>query len=281
MPIITKVYAKPGELIQGVLTDNTRFLLSNKSSQILYTTTLLTNTQTNHHVYLKPKACKAVDIFHSTLPQNRCNPDIKLFIQQSSNIPEGKGLSSSSTDVLGILSVLNRFYETAYTPELLYTLAVQVDPTDPCLHEENVLFNSSKGMVVRLEKHLPYQMLYFDADFDSTIDTISFGREQYYSPSDHQVFDSLVHKVTAAFACQDYNAFYECLRISAQINNSILPKPGFQLLDEFAQIHQCGIFVAHSGTYMGLVMEPEKFEQIYEKAIPWIKKQWNTPIYSE
>ncbi|MDJ1484466.1 hypothetical protein QNI16_28470 [Cytophagaceae bacterium YF14B1] len=283
MSVHTKVYAKPGELIQGMLPDGTRFLVSNKSSQLFYTSTTIRSHDKNAVLNpLKPKTCQAIHVFYDYLAKDTYIYKQQIVhIQQSSNIPQGKGLSSSSADILGVLSALNLFYQTNYTAEILYQLAVQVDPTDPCLHEGNIVFDSSQGAVIKSLNELPYCILYFDTDFDSTVDTISFGRSVHYSEVQMQKYEEIIQNLQRAFKNQDYTLLYECTQLSAQINNQILPKPGFDLLNEFAQANDCGIFVAHSGTYMGLIMDLVTFQQIHKKAIAWIKKHWNTTIYSE
>src|SRR5690606_33288487 len=69
-----------------------------------------------------------------------------LTIKQVSNIPHGKGLSSSSADVLGILDVLNKHFAMKLDAALLYQMASLVDPTDPCLSETGLLFDQQNGL---------------------------------------------------------------------------------------------------------------------------------------
>src|SRR5688500_16374803 len=103
MIVRAEVYAKPGELIQGELTCNTRFLLSNISSRIFKNTTTIGIESFNTQP-LNLKSQQAVDVSWTSLSNKEKVIHIReLTVQQEGKIPVGKGMSSSSADVLGIL----------------------------------------------------------------------------------------------------------------------------------------------------------------------------------
>lgn len=281
MLIQTEVYAKPGELMQGVLPGDKPFLLSNKSSGIFKTTTTIQISR-QRIPSLNYKANKAVSVFWNAISLQQKTIDIhQLAITQESNISVGKGLSSSSADVLGILQALNLWYNTSFSVEKLYELAASIEPTDPCLHSENLFFNQYSGETLEKTSPLPYHILYFDSDEDAVVDTVAFSKKLSHSDAAKNQYAILCNQMQKAFVTKDYTTFYSCLHSSAEMNNFILPKKNFNILQEFALDANLGIFVAHSGTYMGLVASHQQLAAIEIKAQELIKKHWNTPVYIE
>jgi L-threonine kinase len=277
------VFAKPGELIQGALPGNKRFLVSNKSSRFFKNRTevgIKNNAITQQP--LNYKSQQAVELFWSSFSNKKKVTDIsKLYFKQEGNIPIGKGLSSSSADVLGLLIALTVFYKTGYTNERLYDMAATVEPTDPCLHLGNLLFKQDKGEITHTLHPLPYQLIYFDSDKDTQVDTIALSKRINYSESQQQEFETICNSILQATAHTDYDSFNFCLNKSAEINEAFLPKKKFNVLQDFAIKNKVGLFVAHSGTYMGFVIEPSRLSDVKEKAESLIKKNWNTAIYIE
>ena len=280
--MIVDVYAKPGELIQGVLPGNKRFLVSNKSSRFFKSRTEIGIGNLTKQETLNYKSQKTIELFWSSLPDKKQKVDIsKLYFKQEGNIPVGKGLSSSSADVLGLLDALSRFYNTGYSTEQLYNLAASIEPTDPCLHTCNLLFNQDKGEITQALSSLPYQLIYFDSDENTLVDTIALSQLINYSESQQQEYERLCKQIICATADNDYESFNFCLNKSAEINQFFLQKKGFHVLQDFAIENKVGLFVAHSGTYMGLVIEPSRFKSLEAKAAEVIKKNWNTAIYTD
>jgi uncharacterized protein involved in propanediol utilization len=280
--IMIEVHAKPGELIQGALPGNKRFLVSNKSSQFFKSRTAVEINDSIKPQRLNYKSQQAIESFWSAFSNKKKVTDIsKLYFKQEGNIPIGKGLSSSSADVLGVLAALTAFYKTGYTSEQLYDMAAAVEPTDPCLHTSNLLFKQDTGEITYALAPLPYQLIYFDSDKNTQVDTIALSKRINYSESQQQEFETICSSILEATIRADYESFNLCLNKSAEINEIFLPKKGFNVLQDFAIENKVGLFVAHSGTYMGFVIEPSRLNDVKEKAEALIKKNWNTTIYIE
>ena len=278
----SKVYAKPGELLQGALPGYKRFLLSNKSSLFFLNTTEVGIARKSNKQQLSYKSQKTIDLFWSSLSSKKQLIDIsKLYFKMESNIPVGKGLSSSSADVLGLLTALSVFYKTEYTIQQLYDLAADVEPTDPCLHSGNLIFGQDNGNIHRELLPIPYYLIYFDSDKKGLVDTVSLSQTVKYSDQDLLTYESLCKRMEAAAKDKDYETFNDCLNKSAERNEVFLPKRKFNILQDFASTTKTGLFVAHSGTYMGLVVEPSRIGEIKTKAQELINKHWDTTIYIE
>lgn len=278
----SEVYAKPGELMQGELPGKQAFLLSNKSSGIFKSITSLQLTPNRNSLQLHQKSQAALELFWQELSEEQKRIDIsRLNILQESNIPIGKGLSSSSADVLGVLSTLNQFYQTNYSTEKLYSLAARIEPTDPCLHTEHILLNQRQGEVLKTFCSLPFQLIYFDSDPETMVDTIEFSNVLRYGEDHRNEFQLLYESIPFALEQKNYTFFYDCICSSAEINNAYLPKKHFHVLQDFALSHHIGLFVAHSGTYMGLVIAPDRYQELKQEAVSFIHKYWKSRVYTE
>lgn len=275
----SEIFAKPGELIQGFLPNYKRFLISNKSSCFFKNITTLELKKTRSNNHLNSKSQYAIELFWSKLPEKKRFLDIsKLSLNQNSNVPFGKGLSSSSIDVLGVLDVLNQCFKTSYNKEKMYSLASLIEPTDPCLHHSNILFHQDLGEIKNTLDALPFHLIYFDSDINLQIDTQILSNEIQYTESQALEYEKLIDNTIHATKNKDYQSFYKCINQSSILNESFLPKMKFEILYDFAIENKVGLFVAHSGTYMGIVVEPIRFNEIKIKASELISKNWNTII---
>lgn len=282
MTIKITTYAKVGELLQGTFGKSQPFLVSNISSKLFKTITVVSTDTINQGMRLGSKAKQALELFYSLIDEKNCTPSInQIYFNQQRNFKIGKGLSSSSTDILGVLMALNEIYNTQYSNHFLYKLASQIEPTDPCLDLDSQLFNQKSGEIIDTFSPIPYSMLYFDSDPKIKIDTIKMSQNRKYSKNQVLEFQNLYSNLKKSTENKDYAAFFECITKSAVINETILPKKNFTLLHDFAAENNCGLFVAHSGTFMGLLIEPDHLSSIDLKAKDFVAKHWNTPLYIE
>jgi uncharacterized protein involved in propanediol utilization len=282
MTIKITTYAKVGELLQGTFGKSQPFLVSNTSSKLFKTITVASTNPINQGVRLGDKALRAMELFYSLNDEKiKKQSAPKIYFNQQKNFKTGKGLSSSSTDILGILLALNEIYNTQHPNHFLYQLAAQIEPTDPCLDLDSVLFNQKTGEIIDTLSPIRYSMLYFDSDPKIKIDTIELSQNRRYSENQILEFRTLYSDLKKSTENTDYKTFFECITKSAIINETILPKKNFPLLLDFATENNCGLFVAHSGTYMGLLIKPDRLPIIELKAKDLVAKHWETPLYIE
>jgi L-threonine kinase len=155
-----KIYSRIGELIQGFLPDASGFLVSGLPSRLFFSEAVL-DTEGEATV-LPRKTQQALDLFVRTYSGGRAlkmgdalkaaatpgeGAALKGAIRLHSNTPPGKGLSSSSTDILSVLFVVNDHLQTGCASEDLYRIAAAIEPTDPCLSDDIVVFRQHAGIV--------------------------------------------------------------------------------------------------------------------------------------
>jgi|GEM_PF-1071387 len=276
MEYAVKIYSRIGELMQGRLSDGRAFMVSGLSSTRYYSEAWLedaggpggnplppkadgphrdplpTKAGSPDRPPLPPKACRALSCF-----LERTGADLGgLRVALRGNVPPGKGLSSSSTDVLSVLSAVNNHLRLGLSCGELYSVAARVEPTDPCISNELCLFYQQSGIMGETLALPPMSLLYFDADPGRQVDTQRVRRE--WTPGVGRYFDWLLSKFLEAAEAGDYPALFDCITASAEYNQTVVALPRWDDYLRLANESGAGLMVAHSGTMAGLLTPPER-----------------------
>ena len=255
--------------MQGFLPDASSFLVSGLPSRLFFSEAILQPGGPPH--ILPSKARQALDLFLHTYAGNIEGCTIRL----QSNIPPGKGLSSSSTDILSVLHVINDYLQTDRSPDDLYRIAASVEPTDPCLSNDIVVFRQQEGIVDQCISLPPMTVLYFDAEPGRLINTLDVQRP--WSAGAGQFFDWLLRRFLQAAETGDYVNLFDSITYSAEYNQTVIALPRFAEYYQLAQQTQSGLMVAHSGTIVGLLTRPERAAELLGR----LQTATSEPIYSE
>jgi len=281
MEYSVKIYSRIGELMQGVLPDASAFLVSGLPSRRWFSEAVLRRGAAAGEPGrdLPPKAREALAMLERQVGL-RLPKDVRIGLR--SNIPWGKGLSSSSTDVLSVLSVADAFWETGLSAEALYRLAARVEPTDPCLSGDILVFyqhTGNRGVTIELP---PVTLLYFDAAPEARVDTLQLSRR--WQEGAGTFFSRWLHRLIIGAAEKDYAQVFDAVTCSAEYNQQLLPLPGFAELHKLAEEKGAGVMVAHSGTIAGLLTKPEEAADLLprvEALVQRIAGGAASPVYVE
>ena len=292
MEYSAKIYSRIGELMQGVLPDASAFLVGGLPSRQFFSEAVIRRAGPGEGALppksmgadpsnamaappsnamaalppgglasltpeglasLPPKAMAALAVMERQLGL-RLPEEVEIELR--SNIPWGKGLSSSSTDVLSVLSVVNTFLGARLEAEALYRIAVEIEPTDPCLSDDIPIFYQHTGCSGGTVDLPPVALLFFDTAPGSMVDTLAMRRQ--WPAGAGEFFSWLLLRLVAAAVSEDYAQLFESITSSAEYNQLSLPLPGFADLYRLAEELGAGLVVAHSGTIAGLLVRPEQ-----------------------
>jgi L-threonine kinase len=171
-----------------------------------------------------------------------------------SNIPVGKGLASSSADIVAAIRAIADGYSLPLSNELISMIAAKVEPTDGVMYDEIVAYDYIHGQLIESLGTLP-PFIIVGIDLGGTVNTIEFNKAQKaYSRHDLKQFLKAYDYVKKGFKEKNLAYICQAATMSARINQKILPKPIFHLLENLAQLYQGGIVVAHSGTVAGILL---------------------------
>lgn len=272
--------------MQGILPDASAFLVSGLPSRQWFSEATIHFpgmvrglgadvsgiSQTKKAGGLPPKAKEALTFFLNQVGR-QLPPEV--WIDLYSNIPWGKGLSSSSTDILSVLSLVNNYLETGLPAGALYQIAAHVEPTDPCLSEDILVFYQHSG-VPGMTIDLPsVTLLYFDTAPDHRVDTLQIRRPWQVGAG--EFFAWLLRRFMLAASEGNYAVLFDAITSSAEYNQMTLPLPGFADLYRLAEETGTGLMVAHSGTIAGLLTRPEQAADV----MSLLEKRTEGPVYME
>ena len=158
-----------GELIQGQLSPGDDFLLSlpvdlwSKAEVRLTPACAIINAYPGH----KTKSVKAVRSLLNHLGLNEWGAHIRI----RSNIPEGKGMASSTADIRAVCEAAANALGIELNPHLLSSLAIHIEPSDSTLYAKPVIFNHRQGEALFELNPIP-RMDVLLIDTGGTVDTL-------------------------------------------------------------------------------------------------------------
>src|SRR5262249_14244170 len=146
-----------------------------------------------------------------------------------SSLPEGKGLASSSADLVATARAVGNALQLDLTPRALERLLGHIEPTDGVLYGGIVAFDH-RAVRLRAKLGALPPMTIVGLDEGGQIDTVEFNRKvRRFSAGDRREYAALLVELMAAVARHDLRAVGAVATRSAVMNQALCPK---RLLDQ-------------------------------------------------
>jgi uncharacterized protein involved in propanediol utilization len=205
----------------------------------------------------KVRARRAVEVMLGYLEVQRGGGLLTL----DSNVPEGKGNGSSTSDCVAALRAAADAFGIQLGDQTVARLAVQAEcASDNTMFAGPVLFAQREGVVLE-DYGRPFpalEVVGFDTEEAREIDTLSYPPAPYL-PRQLQTFELLRGALRRALRTNDLPLLGEVATASARVNQEFLPKPCFaELLRIVRQSGALGVAVAHSGTVAAILVDPRE-----------------------
>lgn len=206
-------------------------------------------------------AAKAVEATHLTLRHlGRADLDAQLSID--SPLPPGKGMASSTADVAGSIIATGLALGRRLTPTEVASIALSVEPSDGTFFPGIVVFDHREGKM-HLDLGLPPPIEIVVLDFGGEVDTIAFNQQDRSAilcrlePQAQRALEL----VRQGLALSRPDLIGEGATLSALANQEILYKPQLEPVLALArQVNALGVNVAHSGTVIGVLLDPQQHD---------------------
>lgn len=249
---VGRAHASCGELVQGQLPNGEDFLI-----------TLPVDLWSTVNVTLRPDAPGVFSLpRHKRKTRRAVERTLALFgctgwgadITVSSAIPEGKGLASSTADIVAASRAVADALGEAITQHDLSRIAIAIEPSDGLMFDGTVIYNHRQGKLLAMLGFLPPLHLLL-VDFGGQVDTVRYNRQpRSYTCAEQQQFALAVAQVAQGIRTGNLLQVGLGARTSATINQRFLPRPELETLELVALISgAAGVFVAHSGSVAGLM----------------------------
>lgn len=190
----------------------------------------------------------------------RANELPPLRIDCRSTIPIAKGLASSTADIAATAVAVARYLQHTLDELELAQLCLRLEPTDSTIFSTLTLFDHHHGRCHIGHDWLPALNILI-LESPQTLTTEAFHRQigQLHLQQQSDQLNRAWQLFQEACRGQSRRRLGEATTLSAIASNRVLPKPGFAALLRFVdQHHLYGINVAHSGTVVGLLLDPRR-----------------------
>jgi L-threonine kinase len=241
-----------GEFAQGVLPDGTPFHVTcpiNKSSTVRVrlrpSTDLTVEGLGERHRKLGLAVENAIRLFDLGA--------VEASVQHWSDLDVGKGMGSSTADVLAGIRAVAAAAGKALSPELEGTLAAGIESSDGSMYPGLAAVNHRTCELIRAWDWFPEFVIVMLVPHDN-VDTpsISFsGQDQLASE-----YEDLLERMDAAVQARSAADFAAQSTRSAVLNGRFLLNPYCRTLcEKLEEFGALGLNVGHTGTVCGLLFE--------------------------
>ena len=174
-----------------------------------------------------------------------------------SELPEGKGMASSSADAVATARAVCGALGVPLDLDVLFQLLREIEPTDGVMYDGVVAFLHRKVRLLQRFGPLPQPLRIVAIDEGGEVDTLDYNRHcPGYTPSEHQTYQALLEQVGEAFGRRDLAALGRIATRSAMLNQRRNPLRHLaDVLTLQQQFGALGVVATHSGPCIGLLFE--------------------------
>jgi uncharacterized protein involved in propanediol utilization len=251
-----KSYSSYGEIIQGILPDEGHFLVSlpiNAWSKVKIKKSKINNLSVVDCPNIKTKLlCELL------LEKNILNYGYHLSVSIDSQIPVGKGLSSSTADLNAAINAFSNAFDLDFSNKEKSSYMMKVEPHDPVHYKSCVLYRQKEGKLVTNYKYIPNFWI-VSIDAGGVIDTVGeHNKNSFFSYEDINNYSSLLDDLSNAFKLKDdvkiASIATESLFLSTRYKSEKILKKYVLIAQRY---HAMGIQHTHSGKCTGLLFSGE------------------------
>lgn len=193
-------------------------------------------------------------------------PQAKVELRRQSEIPLGKGMASSTADLVATCRAVAHLFGHSLSAAAITQFCVQVEASDASayLAQGLTVIDARSGQV--------YWQTNWRPQFASLI---LEPHTQLPTALVHRQLTVLQLKQQATEFARTYQTFTTAVQMhslellgtaaiqSACLRQRLLPKPYFTVIQRFVQTHALlGLNVAHSGTVLGLMFDPSRISAV-------------------
>jgi uncharacterized protein involved in propanediol utilization len=259
-----KSFSSFGEVVQGRTSVGEDFLVTLPTD--LWSTCELICSPINGPLVVECNLEKSGAVLSHMLAELGVDRGYHFQCTFHSNIPTGKGLSSSTADMLATLRAVQEIFGFLLSEQFISELFAEIEPHDGLHFNSSVLYNHRAGRLVENFGYVP-NFTIVAVDDGGSIDTLDYNRRLSFVPEVTRRFDRLLATLCTAYRARDDRSIAHCATESARIH---VERMGGALLREVLEVADglgaLGVVATHSGTCAGVLFDQSvgmrKIEQI-------------------
>ncbi|NLW23846.1 MAG: hypothetical protein GXY91_01110 [Clostridia bacterium] len=260
MKIIVKAPGTCGELVQGMLNDINVHITCPIN---LYSQVGIQLNNSQNLTITDPKKTKVLQAVTKTM-LHLTGKIWGAHIEINSQILEAKGMASSTADISAAIFATGKVLGYTLSSSEIAKIALSIEPSDGLFFPGIVAFDHVRGKFYKKIGKAPnLDILVFD--YGGEVDTIKFNQRpdlQEKNRNNELTIKKAFRLVEEGIKTQNNSLIAQGSTISALTNQNIILKPGLEKILELAlKEGALGINIAHSGTLLGIFIEPDKVEE--------------------
>ncbi|MFE2358450.1 kinase [Streptomyces parvulus] len=173
-----------------------------------------------------------------------------------STLPEGKGLASSSADLVATARAVANALDEPMPPRRIESYLARIEPTDGVLYPSVVAFHHRSVRLRARLGSLP-SMAVVSVDEGGAVDTVDFNSiPKPFTAADEREYVRLLDRITGAVARQDLAEVGAVATASARMNQVLRHKWSLEpMIAICREVGGLGVVVGHSGTTLGILLD--------------------------
>jgi L-threonine kinase len=173
-----------------------------------------------------------------------------------STLPEGKGLASSSADLVATARAVANALGEPMPPRRIERYLARIEPTDGVLYPSIVAFHHRSVRLRALLGSLP-SMAVVSVDEGGAVDTVAFNSiPKPFTAADQREYARLLARVSRAVAARDLAEVGRVATASARMNQVLRHKWSLESMIGICEdVGGLGVVVGHSGTALGILLD--------------------------
>ncbi|PSR23054.1 MAG: GHMP kinase [Sulfobacillus acidophilus] len=175
-----------------------------------------------------------------------------LMIQ--STLPVGKGMASSSADIVAACRAVAAHFGRYLPPARIAEISAAIEPTDGIMYDGVVAFDPIRGKLLE-RLGAPPAMVIVGVLGHGRINTEDHHRRRLdYEPEQERRIQEALDYARAGIKTRDAKLLGQAGRISAEVARERESDPSLDELLQIADDEACGVIIAHSGTVRGVLV---------------------------
>lgn len=173
----------------------------------------------------------------------------------TSELPEGKGMSSSSADLVATVRAVTDALGVPVTSAEIASYLRAIEPTDGLMYRDVVAFYHRRVELCRSLGPLP-PLTIVGLDEGGQVDTLRFNASQpVIGRGERREYRALLDRLATALGTGDLTTIGQVATRSAELNQVRCAKRHLDRMVEICQeVGALGVAVAHSGTMVGILV---------------------------
>ena len=263
-----KCFASFGELAQGRLSNGSDFLITLPID--LWSICDLSCKPKDGPTTIKCKYEKSTAIAEKIVKDLDLQEGYEIEIKFLRGIPIGKGMSSSTADMISVYRAFQEVFGFIVTGEYLSKVFSKIEPHEGLMYKSCTAYDHRKGVLLNDYKYVP-QFEIVAVDGGGTLDTLEYNQNLTFSDEHIKKYDTLYSSFTQAFKNKDDKKIAELALEATKVQyertgRSILK----YALEEYENLGAIGVVSTHSGTCVGFVFESGALDKV-KRAEDYIK----------